>query len=46
MQSFDNHILMAILTAYFAISNDGENTWRLTSTEFTDFAHVEEDGKI
>ena len=44
--SFDNH-MYGDHTAYFARSNDGGNTWkRLTSTEFTGFAHViREDSK-
>ena len=38
--SFDNH-MYGDHASYFAMSTDGGNTWkRLTSTEFTGFAHV------
>jgi len=44
--SFDNH-MYGDHASYFAMSNDGGNNWkRLTSTEFTGFAHViREDNK-
>ena len=38
--SFDNH-MYGDHAAYFAVSNDAGNTWkRITSPEFTGFAHV------
>ncbi len=38
--SFDNH-MYGDLAAYFAMSTDGGNNWkRLSSSEFTGFAHV------